>query len=371
MMCQHQCRIGPDVIIDCSRTNIAPDCSVGVKTEANFRRYGGVLIRCQELELGPGCIIDRAVLITGGKIKLGPNCRIGAGVTIRVTESLELGKNSVIGEDTLIEGRKIKIGRDLWCGPYVRIGGGSCFEPQSELIAGYWLHLGMRVFINTARRVTIGNEVGLGTGTAIYTHGAYQSALRGYPVSFAPVTIGDNAWIPGATINPGVTIGAGAVIGVGSVVTRDIPAGALAAGVPCKVIRENAFPRSLNQEEKLAFWKQFLPLAGEILQHHFYHSLPRFSSTDAATALAIGDLHITYSPESETLTVTHSPLGEGYAQPEQPAPLCTFHLGEGKITGSVSPITEKLRDLLRRYGIRFKSDPDIHTGTYQPWSEDV
>ena len=35
----------------------------------------------------------------------------------------------------------------------------------------------------------------------------------------------------------GVTIGQGSVIGAGSVITRDIPAGVVAAGVPCRVIR--------------------------------------------------------------------------------------------------------------------------------------
>lgn len=54
-----------------------------------------------------------------------------------------------------------------------------------------------------------------------------------------PITIGDNCWIGGnVTICGGVTIGDGCVIGAGSVVTRDIPANTLAAGNPCKVIRE-------------------------------------------------------------------------------------------------------------------------------------
>ncbi len=350
--------IGPDVIIDCPKTSIAPDCTLGVPNDANFRRQGGILIRCQELELGSGCVIDRAVMITGGKIKLAPNCRISAGVTIRVTESLELGKNSVIGEDSLIAGRKIKIGRELWCGPYVRIGGGSSFEPQSELIAGYWLHLGMRVFINTARRVTIGNEVGLGTATAIYTHGAYQSALKGYPVSFAPVTIGDNCWIPGAIINPGVTIGAGAVIGVGSVVTRDIPPGALAAGIPCKVIRENAFPRPLSPEEKSAFWAELLTTTGKILANSAHYPAQKYHYQNHH--LLIGDWNIRYSQEEDTLTIAAS--GQT---------ICTFHLKMGIITGAVTPITEKVRDLLRRYGIRFKSEPNPSTRNYHPWGEDV
>jgi maltose O-acetyltransferase len=54
-----------------------------------------------------------------------------------------------------------------------------------------------------------------------------------------PVEIGSDVWIGGgAIILPGVRIGSGAVVGAGSVVTREIPAGAFAAGNPCRVIRE-------------------------------------------------------------------------------------------------------------------------------------
>ena len=53
-----------------------------------------------------------------------------------------------------------------------------------------------------------------------------------------PVKIGDNVWVASSvTICGGVTIGSDTVIAAGSVVTRDIPSGVLAAGVPCKSIR--------------------------------------------------------------------------------------------------------------------------------------
>ena len=55
------------------------------------------------------------------------------------------------------------------------------------------------------------------------------------------VKIGDRCFIGiGAIILPGITIGDNTVIGAGSVVTRDIPAGVLAAGVPCRPVRSLA-----------------------------------------------------------------------------------------------------------------------------------
>ena len=53
------------------------------------------------------------------------------------------------------------------------------------------------------------------------------------------IEIGNNVWVGGGVnINQGVTIGDNTVIGSGSVVTRSIPANVVAAGVPCRVIRE-------------------------------------------------------------------------------------------------------------------------------------
>lgn len=67
-----------------------------------------------------------------------------------------------------------------------------------------------------------------------------------------PITIGDNCWIAGnVSVCGGVTIGEGSVIGAGSVVTRDIPPHSLAAGVPCRVIREITEADSLESHPEL------------------------------------------------------------------------------------------------------------------------
>lgn len=69
--------------------------------------------------------------------------------------------------------------------------------------------------------------------------------VRGIGTS-APITLEDNVWIgANVTVCGGVTIGEGSVIGAGSVVISDIPAGVVAAGNPCKVIRK------ITEEDRL------------------------------------------------------------------------------------------------------------------------
>lgn len=89
--------------------------------------------------------------------------------------------------------------------------------------------------------VTIGDDVFWGPRVCVYTAGhPIDAKVRNTQLEFGrKVSIGNSVWIGGNTvINPGVSIGDNVVIGSGSVVTKDIPSGVIAAGCPCKVLRE-------------------------------------------------------------------------------------------------------------------------------------
>jgi len=124
---------------------------------------------------------------------------------------------------------------------------GAWIEPPFYCDYGSNITLGRKVFFNfncvilDVASVTIGDFCLFGPSVQIYTATHPMSVReRRSGLEYAkPIEIGSDVWVGGgAIICPGVTIGAGAVIGAGSVVTRNIPALVLAAGNPCRVIRE-------------------------------------------------------------------------------------------------------------------------------------
>lgn len=88
--------------------------------------------------------------------------------------------------------------------------------------------------------ITIGSHVFIGPNLGAYTaqHPLLPEERNRGVERALPIVIEDDCWLGGdVKIMPGVTIGRGSVIGAGSVVTRDVPSGVIAAGVPVKILR--------------------------------------------------------------------------------------------------------------------------------------
>lgn len=113
---------------------------------------------------------------------------------------------------------------------------------------GKHVHLGSNIYANfnltlvDDGHIFIGDWVQFGPNVTVVTAGhPVLPELRKEPfLQFnKDVHIEEGVWIgAGAVILPGVTIGRWSVIGAGSVVTKDIPAGVVAYGNPCRVARE-------------------------------------------------------------------------------------------------------------------------------------
>jgi maltose O-acetyltransferase len=125
-------------------------------------------------------------------------------------------------------------GSDLW------------LQPPFYCDYGYNIIVGERVFFNfncivlDVTYVKIGSRTLFAPNVQIYTATHPINHIeRSSGVEFAkPITIGEDCWIGGSVvICPGVKIGDRTIIGAGSVVTKDIPSDVIAAGNPCRVIR--------------------------------------------------------------------------------------------------------------------------------------
>ena len=189
------------------------------------------------------------------------------GAEINVTEYLEIGEGSHIRKNAIIEGRWIKIGKRCWFDWDAHIGGGSCFDAHSSLVMGDDCHMGRYSHVNTARAVSIGNEVGIGIGTKVYTHGAYLPEDEGFPVRFEPVSIGNRVWLPEARVLPGTVIEDNVVVATLSLVQGHLKTGCLYGGVPARLIKENVYPAILGGDEIAAIHERIHNEADEILAH--------------------------------------------------------------------------------------------------------
>ena len=176
-----------------------------------------------------------------------------AGALYRASDpelvALRLRARQLTGAFNQSEPTAVEMRRNLLAQLFGSLGAQAEIEPDFRCDYGVNIHAGDNLFMNfncvilDVCRVDIGDSVFLAPGVHVYTaEHPIDAAARTSGVEMGrPVRIGNRVWLGGgAIILPGVTIGDDTVIGAGSVVTRDIPAGVVAAGNPCRVLRRIA-----------------------------------------------------------------------------------------------------------------------------------
>ena len=174
-----------------------------------------------------GTIAQDATLLFPDRIRTGEGAMIMPGARLICSGmppylagsgEISIGARSLIRESAFLQtyGGRIEIGDD------------SSVNPFCVLQGNGGITIGNGVLIGAHVQIFSANHVHLRTDTRIQSQG--QTALG--------VTIGDDIWIgAGSIILDGVTIGDGAVIAAGSVVNKSVPARAIFAGVPAKLIK--------------------------------------------------------------------------------------------------------------------------------------
>ena len=156
----------------------------------------------------------------------------------------------------------------------------------------------------------------------IWTHGAWLDIIQGFPSDFGPVKIGKNVWLPARSIVlPNVSIGNNVVIGINSIINRSLPDGCFAAGSPCKVIKENVYPKNISAK---TLKEMALNIITEWTKLIYYKGIDDFS-----IQYKFGKIYLSYN-EWETI----------------------YYLREKTMEGDTNEVAEDLRDFLRRRGIK-------------------
>ena len=264
--------------------------------------------------------------IVADHIDIHPSVKIGKNVNIKC-DTIKLGEFCIIGDNVTIECRSFEADSWLFMWHGVEIGRGGCSSPNSNVKIGKGVGIFENTVINPSESVEIGDNCGIGADVMMWTHGAWLDITQGFPADFGPIKIGDNVWLPArSVVLPNVTIGNDVVIGINSIVNRSLPSGCLAAGSPCKVLKENVYPKKLSEDAIKVM------VEGILSDWEIQCDMKKITRT----------IKVRY--ENQKIYLYQSNFETIY------------NIDERTITGHINNVSEDLRDYLRRRGIKIYTD---------------
>jgi acetyltransferase-like isoleucine patch superfamily enzyme len=203
-----------------------PPRSGGLLTLLRFMRRHGML-NFKYLRLIAR--LGRVKLRLGSRLRLDGLAFVGPGCSLEVAKgaTLELGRWSWVGH-----GCKIR-------------------SHEGTVSIGAKSVLGQECTISSFQHVSIGRECIVADRVMLidFDHGVVEveRPVREQGIYKRDVRVGHNVWMGyGACVLRGVRVGDNAIVGTSTVVTKDVPANAVVAGVPAKILRMRPAPRRLR-----------------------------------------------------------------------------------------------------------------------------
>lgn len=169
------------------------------------------------------------------KLKYGERVQFDGPAFICSKVHFEIGPNAVV-----------RLGRWSWIGDGTKV---RCHEGTIEI--GSKSVIGQECTLSTYERISIGRECIIADRSMFidFDHSVawVDAPIRTQGIYTRPVIVGHNVWIGyGGCVLRGVTVGDNAVLGTYGVATKDIPANAIAAGVPARVVRMRDAPQRMT-----------------------------------------------------------------------------------------------------------------------------
>ncbi|HYF26402.1 MAG TPA: acyltransferase [Baekduia sp.] len=164
-----------------------------------------------------------------GRLRTDGLCFVGPGVT------LQIGRDAVL-----------RLGRWSWIGHGTKIR-----VHEGEVSIGAKSVLGQECTISAFQHVSIGRECIVADRVMLidFDHGVVEveRPIREQGIYKRDVRVGHNVWVGyGACLLRGATVGDNAIVGTNTVVTKDVPADAVVAGAPARVLRKRDAPRRMR-----------------------------------------------------------------------------------------------------------------------------
>jgi acetyltransferase-like isoleucine patch superfamily enzyme len=220
------------------------DLVVGSRSLARLVLHETVVLAASWVPGALGLILRKLLyrLLLGS---VGRGVVFGQGVVLRHPRKIRIG-DGVTVDDLVVLDAKGSSNRGIEIGRGVFLGRGTILScKDGDIVLGDHTNLGFHCEIFSGSSVTVGRH-GLFAAQVYLVGGGHEFeradvAVIEQPRSSRGIVLGDNVWLgTGAKVLDGVRLGHGVVVGANAVVTADLPDGAIAAGVPARILRRRS-----------------------------------------------------------------------------------------------------------------------------------